>query len=96
MKVRYTRQAIDDLRAVADYIYERNPRAAVEVEKAIQSTIQLLADHPRLGRERPELTVRSLGIPHYPYTVYYRIEGDEVWIVHIRDDRRRSPQGGDI
>ena len=96
MRVRYTRQAIDDLHAVADYIHERNPSAAVEVEKAIRFTIGLLADFPRLGRERTDLAARSLGIPAYPFTVYYRIEGDEIWIVHIRDDRRSSPQESDL
>ena len=30
----------------------------------------------------------------YPYRVYYRIRGDEVWIVHIRD-MRREPWAGD-
>ena len=92
MKVRYTRQAILDLLAIADYVGERNPLAATDVETAIRATINLLADYPRIGRDRPELDARSLGVPRYPYTAYYRIEGDEVWIVHIRDDRRMAPE----
>ena len=96
MRVRYTRQAIDDLCAIGDYIHEKNPSAAATVERAIQSTIELLADYPRIGRDRPELGARSLGIPRHPYTVYYRVEGDEVRIVHIRDDRRRTPRGDDL
>ena len=89
MRVRYTRQALADLLAIADYIGEHNPAAAAKVEAAILSAIDLLADFPRLGRDRPELDARSLGIPRWPYTAYYRIENAEVWIVHIRDDRRR-------
>ena len=96
MKVRYTRQAILDLLAIADYIGERSPFAAADVEAAIRATIDLLADYPRIGRERLELDARSLGVPRYPYTAYYRIEGEEVWIVHIRDDRRKAPQRGDL
>jgi len=96
MRVRYTRQALGDLFAIADYIRERNPTAAAKAEAAIRSTIDLLADFPQLGRDRPELDARSLGIPRWPYTVYYRIENEEVWIVHIRDDRRRPLETADL
>jgi plasmid stabilization system protein ParE len=96
MRIRYTRQALADLVAIADYIRERNPMAAVKVETAIRSSIDLLADLPRLGRERPDLEARALGIPRYPYTVYYRIEDEEVWVVHVRDNRRRPVELGDL
>jgi toxin ParE1/3/4 len=96
MRVRYTRQAFTDLLAIADYIQERDPTAAAKVEAAIRSTIDLLADFPRLGRDRPELDARSLGVPRWPYTAYYRIENEEVWIVHIRDNRRRPVERPDL
>jgi plasmid stabilization system protein ParE len=66
------------------------------VEAAIRSTIELLADFPKIGRDRPELDARTLGGPRYSYTVYYRIEDDAIWIVHIRDDRRRPPGPSDL
>ena len=96
MRVRYTRQALVDLLGIADYIRERNPIASVKVETAIRSTIDLLADFPRLGRDRPKLDARALGVPRYPYTAYYRIDGDDIWIVHIRDDRRKPVEPGDL
>ena len=96
MKVRYTRQAVVDLLGIADYIRDRNPSAAIDVETAVRSTIDLLADYPKIGRDRPELNARALGVPRYPYTAYYRIERDEIWIVHIRDDRRKLPERGDL
>ena len=96
MKVRYTRQAVADLLGIADYIRDRNPSAAIDVETAVRSTIDLLADYPKIGRDRPELDARALGVPRYPYTAYYRIERDEIWIVHIRDDRRKPPEHGDL
>jgi plasmid stabilization system protein ParE len=96
MKVRYARQASTDLLGIADYIHERNASAAIDVEAAIRSTVDLLADFPKLGRNRPQLDARSLGVPRYPYTIYYRIEGEQLWIVHIRDDRRKPLEPGDI
>jgi toxin ParE1/3/4 len=96
MRVRYTRQALTDLHAIADYIGERNPAAAAKAESALRSTIDLLADFPRLGRDRPELDARSLGIPRWPYIAYYRIENEDVWIVHIRDGRRPPVEPADL
>jgi toxin ParE1/3/4 len=96
VRVRYARQALADLLAIADYIGERNPAAATRAETAIRSTIDLLADFPKLGRDRPELDARSLGIPRWPYTAYYRIENEEIWIVHIRDGRRQPVEPGDL
>jgi plasmid stabilization system protein ParE len=69
MKVRYTRRATADLAGLGDYLRKRNPAAAIAVETAIRSIIGLLADFPKLGRNRPELDARSLGVPRYPYTV---------------------------
>jgi toxin ParE1/3/4 len=96
MRVRFTRQALSDILAIAEYITGANPPAAIQVEAAIRSAIDLLADFPKIGRDRPDLDARSLGIPRYPFTAYYRIEGDEVWVIHIRDDRRWPVQRSDF
>jgi plasmid stabilization system protein ParE len=96
MTIRYTRQAISDVTRIADFIREQNPSAAVDVEQAIRSTIDLLGEFPMLGRDRSDLNARALGIPRYPFTVYYRAEDKEIWIVHIRDDRRRPPEPDEL
>ena len=41
-----------------------------------------------------ESGIYELSIVRYPYKVYYEVEDDEVWIIHIRDARRR-PWGRD-
>ena len=37
--------------------------------------------------------VRELSLARYPYKIYYEIEGEEVWILHIRDARRQPWDG---
>ena len=71
MRVRYTRQAVSDILAIGEYIREANPSAAIQIEAAIRSAIDLLADFPKIGRDRPDLDARALGIPRYPFTAYY-------------------------
>jgi len=46
MKVRYSKSAVADLIAIADYIRERNPRATEAVEKRIRASIGQLEMFP--------------------------------------------------
>ena len=94
--IRYTPRARSDLGSIFDYLSARNPQAAQVVKAEIVFTIGLLADFPELGVDRPHLEVRALGVARYPYTVYYRVEGSDVWLIHIRDDRREPLQPGDL
>ena len=96
MKIRYTPRAIGDLAAIADHIRKSDPLAADRVGNAIEHTIGLLSQHPDLGVERPELGVRKIGVPRYSYSVFYRVKPDTIEIAHIRDDRRKSAQPGDV
>lgn len=96
MIVRYTPRAVADIGEIADYIKARNPQAAVRVDDAITGSIDHLGDHPNLGVVRPQLGVRALGVPRFPYTIYYRVDPDAVVIIHIRDDRRRALHASDL
>ena len=46
-----------------------------------------------MAPETEESSTRELTILRYPYKVYYEVEGDEVWIVHIRHTSRRPWPG---
>ena len=89
MRIRYTTRAFSDRESIFDYLVERSPKGALSVQRAIVGTIRSLAEFPRLGRLTDVADVRELTVPRYPYKVYYRIDGDEIWVVHIRDARRR-------
>ncbi len=89
-----TPRALNDLAAIRDYLSERSPQGADSVRLAINATLDILQDFPFAGRERPELGIRSIGVARYSYTIYHRVQYDQVEIVHIRDDRRLAPALG--
>ena len=89
MKVRYTLRAQADLDAIFTYLDARAPSAAQSVKILIERRIALLADFPRIAPETNQPGIYELTIVRYPYHVYYEISGDEIWILHIRDARRR-------
>lgn len=89
MRVRYSRRAFAEREAIFEYLGERSPKGATTVRRAIVQAIRTQEAYPRLGRLTDVGSVRELTVPRYPYKIYYRIEGEEVWVLHIRDTRRR-------
>jgi toxin ParE1/3/4 len=93
MRVRYTPRARSDLRSILQYIDERSPRGARSVKRAIQTTIALIGEFPESGRLSGEDGSRVLPAGRYPYLIYWTIEAEEVWLVRIRNARRRPWAG---
>jgi toxin ParE1/3/4 len=90
--VHWSPRALQDLSAIRDYLGERSPRGAKSVGRRIATTIDTIALLPGAGRSlrsRPDIRVMPIG--KYPYCIYYRVEGDDVRIMHIRHTSRRLP-----
>jgi len=89
MIVRYSPRAHRDLAGIIAYLDDRSPASARSVRSVLQASIAILADFPLLAPLTDVPGVREMTIVRYPYKVYYTVEGEEVWILHIRDARRR-------
>lgn len=89
MKAALAPRAARDLRAIFAYIREENPTAAQAMLAIIVAAVETLCEQPRLGRKIGASGARRLAIPRTPYIAYYRIDGDEVLILHVRDGRRK-------
>ena len=96
MKVRYSKGAVADLIAIADYIRERNPRAAEEVERRVRASIDQLEMFPLIGQGTDDPSIRMFPIVRYPYLVFYEVAGSEIVIHHIRHGRRKSIDPGGV
>jgi toxin ParE1/3/4 len=89
MRVRYTPRARDDLRSILAYVQQQSPQGARNVARAAHKTIGLIGQFPGSGRLAGEQGIRVLPVGRYPYLIYWNVESDEVWIVHIRHTSRR-------
>jgi toxin ParE1/3/4 len=94
MRVRYTPRAFADREEIFAYLDERNPRVAREVKALIKRRIATLAQNPGRSPAIKELGVQAHWLGRYPCIIYYRIVGDEIWVVHIRH-AVREPWGGE-
>lgn len=90
MRLRFTRQAKQDLDEIADYVREQNPRAAPRVRTAIIDALRILVLFPRIGRLQKMEGVRKFVTRRYPYLVYYTVDdtSEEIVIVTIRHPAR--------
>jgi len=93
MRIRFTPQARFDLDGIFRCLEQYNGTAAVAMKDMIDDRIARLADFPNMGPDTDELGVRELVIVRYPYKIYYEVQSDEVWILHIRDERREPLNG---
>ena len=77
---RYSSDANTDIEEIALYLFDLNPVAANHFLDALENTCELLADHPGIGRLRPELGENLRSFPVGNYLIFYApsLEGIDV------------------
>lgn len=91
MRTRWTRPALADLEAIADFIGRNNPRAAQRVIARIVAAAETLREHPHMGRPGRLAGTRELVIADTPYIAPYRVADGDVQILAIFHGARRWP-----
>jgi addiction module RelE/StbE family toxin len=86
----YSRRALVDLERLADFLLEAEPAAALETVKLISEAVEVLGNHPLIGRpaehDMRELVI-SRGRTGYLTLYSYEEEFDTVLILAIRHQR---------
>ncbi len=90
MRLRYTLPALADLAAILDYIAGHSPQAAARVHVRIETVINLLLSHPRIGAQTDDPGIRRINASPYPYLIFYEISGGDI-IVHAVRHGARDP-----
>jgi toxin ParE1/3/4 len=91
MKVIWTRPALRELEAIADFIGRQNPRAAERVTGRVLTHAATLGQHPYVGRPGRIAGTRELVVTGTPFIVPYRVRDDRVEILSVFHGARRWP-----
>ena len=83
MQIRWEADAISDLVELRAYIEQENPDAANRVAGKIISTVNLLQEHPLLGKAGRIYETRELVVSGTPYTVVYLAEAESVSVLRV-------------
>lgn len=94
-RIEFTRRANAQIRNLFEYIAQDDGSAALKMVDRIEARIGRLADTPELGVELPESEYPFLA-PGYrkllvqSFLVYYRVDGDTVYITHVVHERQNQ------
>jgi len=77
VRIRYTSQARDDLRAILAFVEQHSPQGARNIARAVRKTVELIGQFPHSGRLAGEEQTRVLPVGRYPYLIYWSVEQDE-------------------
>ncbi len=89
MQIEFRPRAVAQLAEIFEYIAKDNRTAATSVVSRIEAVIDLLGEHPRMGKLLGYGSIRVMPISDYPYLIYYRITRDRVLILRVRHGARR-------
>ena len=89
-RLRYTVPALADLEDLLSYVTAHSPQGASHVKARIQAVTELLIEHPRVGVQTDDPTIRRMTTSPYPYLIFYEVAGGEV-IIHAVRHGARNP-----
>jgi toxin ParE1/3/4 len=92
VRVRYTENATAELARIFEYIARDNPSAADAVVRRVEEVAIRLAMFPGTGHACDTAGVLVAPLVRFPYAIYYKVEGDELLILHVHHGARRQPQ----
>ena len=89
---RYSSDANADIEEIALYLFDLNSVAACHFLDALEKTCELLAEHPLIGRPRPELAEDLRSFPVGNYLVFYTPASHGIDVARVIYGRRDLPQ----
>ncbi len=91
MKVIWSRRAIRHLAQLREHIAKDSEQNAALVASRILNAVELLQNHPELGRPGRAVGTRELVVPQTSYVVPYRVRRDSLELIAVFHGRRAWP-----
>jgi len=83
VRLNWARDAASDLDSIEEYIGRDNPEAALRTLSEIVRQVEILTEHPGIGRPGRVEGTRELVIAGLPYVVAYLHRGDTVTVLRV-------------
>ncbi|WP_242139142.1 type II toxin-antitoxin system RelE/ParE family toxin [Sphingomonas sp. TREG-RG-20F-R18-01] len=90
MRLLWETKARNELRAILDYIGDRNVSAAARMEDAIFGTVEMVLRNPFMYRPGRVRGTRE-AVAHPNYVIVYKADDDTVTILAVLHARQRYP-----
>lgn len=74
-----------------DYIAQDNPLAAISQDEEIEHQVDMLMQHPQMGRPGRKKGTRELVISRTPFIVIYRVKGTRIEVIRLLHSSQQWP-----
>ena len=74
-----------------DYIAQDNTLAAMSQDEEIEHQVDMLMQHPQMGRPGRKKGTRELVISRTPFIVVYRVKGTRIEVIRLLHSSQRWP-----
>jgi toxin ParE1/3/4 len=74
-----------------DYIAQDNPLAAISQDEQIERQVDMLMQHPNIGRPGRKKGTRELVISRTPFIVVYRVKGTRIEVIRFLHGSQQYP-----
>ena len=91
MRVRYSGSASGELERIFKYIARENPEAADAVVRRVEAVVARLTLFPATGHSCDIEGVFVAPLVRFPYALYYKVEGDDLLVLHVHHSARHTP-----
>jgi addiction module RelE/StbE family toxin len=84
MKVFWTKEALQRLQEIQDYISKDNPTVSKDFIDKLIDLAETLADNPKAGRVVPELSIENIReILHKNYRIVYLLKKNSIDVLTV-------------
>ena len=94
MKLEWSVDALADLDRFAEFLHHTHPSLAPRIAQTLLEKVEMLSDHPQLGRPlqgRADFRQIVLHGLNATYVLQYRLERDRIVILRVFHHRERRP-----
>jgi toxin ParE1/3/4 len=92
VKIKWLTLAERDLKEVERYISKDSPTQAVSVVLRIIEAVEVLVNHPGIGRQGRVEDTRELVLSDLPYIIPYRQKNNWIEILRVFHQARKWPE----
>lgn len=92
MRLNWARDADNDLESIEEYIGRDNAESAFRILTEIVRQVEMLEEHPGMGRPGRVEGTRELVIAGLPYVVAYLHRGETVTVLRVLHGAMEWPQ----
>jgi addiction module RelE/StbE family toxin len=83
--------SLNDREKIFEFLYDFNPTAAEKTDELIETKVENLLEHRRMGVQHHGIRGRLLIIPEISMIVSYSVDGPTIRVIRVLHQKQKFP-----